>query len=198
MDNDELLARPDRPRELVALIQRRSLAFLPGWAALALGGVSGAGPLGDFDPVPLIYIAGLLVTLWLRRLHRRWYGDVRASEAQRARGYLTGLVLFGSFVVMTIVGPRAVPSPVPFALAVVFAAGVMWDPWRVSLHWLVVSVVLLWMSVVHVVGPAWALAPWATPFLIGAAGMFACAVDHALMLRLMRTPGPLVMGEQHA
>ncbi len=188
----------DVPRELVALVQRRSLAILPLWTSLAVAAALGSARLGNLDPVPLVYAAGFLLMWWLRRLHRHWYGDVRASEAQRTRGYLTGLVMVGAFVVMTIVGPRAVPSPVPFVLGAIFAASVIWDPWRVSLHWLVVSAVLLWMSVVHVVGPEWALAPWTTPFLIGTAGMSACIVDHALMLRLIRrTSGIMTLGASH-
>jgi hypothetical protein len=176
----------ERSRELVALVQRRSLMLVPLWAALAIGGVLGTARGGSEYLAPLVYLAGFLVMWWLKVLHRRWYGVIRPSEAQRRRMYFTVLGLIGAFVLMLIVGPRAVPSPVLFALASALAAGVLWDPRRVSLHWLLFAAVLLWLSVVHVLGPVWALEPWVTPLVVGTAGMVPCVVDHALMVRLMR------------
>jgi uncharacterized membrane-anchored protein len=200
MDNDEL-ARADRPRELVALIQRRSVAFLAVYGALAVVGAfgaSGVAPPGRLDPVLLTCVAGFVAMFVLRRWHRRHYGDVRMSQAQRARGVLFGFAMLAAFVAMTIVGPRAVPSPLPFTFAAVFAAGLLGDPWRVSLQWLVVVAVLLWLSVIHVFGPASLDTPWAYSLLIGVAGVVACAIDHALLARrVRRAPGGMVIGGQH-
>ena len=188
----------DGPRELVALVQRRSLAFLPIWAAVAVGGTVESARPGGRALVPLIYVAGFLLFWWLKGLHRRWYGDVRASRAQRARGLLIGMAMVAAFVVMTVVGPRAIPSPVPFAFAVAFAATVICDPWRVSIHWLAVGALLFWMSVVHVAGPEWAMAPWAFPLLTGVAGILACVIDHTLMRQLLRSmPGSMALGATH-
>lgn len=176
----------ERSRELVALVQRRSLMLVPLWAALAIGGVLGTARGGSEYLAPLVYLAGFLLMWWLKVLHRRWYGDIRPSEAQRRRTYFTVLGLIGAFMLMLIVGPRAVPSPVLLALAVGMAAAVVWDPWRVSLHWLPIAAVLVWLAILPVAGPAWALAPWVTPLVIGATGMVTCLVDHLVMVRLMR------------
>ena len=201
MDNGDIFARPDRPRELVALIQRRSLAVLPVWIAVAFSGgalMAGVAHPGHLDPVLLVYAAGFLLMWWLQRLHRRWYGDARASEQQRARGVIIGLALFGALVAAFVLGPRVVPSPVPFVFAFVIAAPVVWEPWRVSLHWLVPAIVLLWLSVMHVVVPGWSQ-PGIESLATGLAGAFAAVVDHVLLLRRIRhAPGAMVMGGQHA
>lgn len=191
----------DAPRELVALVQRRSLAILPLWASVAIVGaivVSGAPQPGRFDPIPFVYAAGLVLMWWLKRLHRRWYGDVRVSDAQRVRGYLTGLALFGALVVAFVVGPRVVPSPVPFVFAFVIAATVIWEPWRISIHWLVPAAVMLWLSVMHVAAPSWSR-PGIESVAIGLAGVFATFVDHVLMRRLMRrrTREAMALGASH-
>jgi hypothetical protein len=107
-----------------------------------------------------------------------------------------------AFVATTVVNPLAVlavPSPMPFTFAVIFALSLLSDPWRVSLHWLVLVGVLLWLSVIRVVGPDALARPSAFSLIIGAAGVLACVVDHVLLLRRIRqAPGGLVMGGQHA
>jgi hypothetical protein len=201
MDRDDLMARPDRPRELVALIQRRSLVFLPLFGALALVGAFGApGPAaaGRVDPVLVTYLIAFVAMFTLRRWHRRSYGDVRMSDAQRLRGVLFGFAILAALVGLAVVGPRAVPSPLPFTFAAIFAANLVWDPWRVSGHWLVLVAVLLWQSVVHVVGPPSLMTPAVSSMAVGSAGMFAVIVDHLLLVRMIRQPpGGVVIGGQH-
>lgn len=192
------------PREVVALVQRRSLAFLPVWAALIIAGVSGAAGLatpGRPDPMLplLVYLAGFAAMFALRRWHRRWYGDVRLTDSQRLRGRLAGLAMFLAFVAMAVLGPAAVPSPMPFTFAVIFALSLFSDPWRVSLHWLLLVGILLWLSVIHVVGPDVLARPPLYSLLIGAAGVVACVIDHVLLLRRIRkAPDGMVIGGQHA
>jgi hypothetical protein len=66
-------------------------------------------------------------------------------------------------------------------------------------HWLVEVGVLLWLSVIHVVGPDVLARTPVFSLLIGAAGFVACAIDHVLLLRRIRqAPGAMVMGGQHA
>lgn len=201
MDNDEM-SGANRPRELVALIQRRSLAFLPLFGALAFVGALGApgpAPSGKVDPVLVSYLAAFVAMFTLRRWHRRSYGEVRMSDAQILRGVLSGFAILAAFVVLMVVGPRAVPSPVPFTFAIIFAANLVWDPWRVSGHWLVLVAVLLWQSLVHVVGPASLMAPAVSSLAVGLAGMVAVIVDHLLLVRMIRQPPVgLAMGGQRA
>jgi hypothetical protein len=201
MDNGERWARPNRPRELVALIQRRSLAFVPVFGAVAAtAGFSAAGLArpGTLDPIPLIYIVGFAAMFVLLRWHRRHYGVVRPSEAQRVRGVLSGVAIVAALLAMLVVGPRAVPSPMPFTFAILFAMPLLWEPWRVSLHWLVMVGVLLWLSVVHVFGPAWLNAPWSSSLFVGAAGALCSTIDHMLMVRVIRqAPDYPVMAVRH-
>lgn len=121
------------------------------------------------------------------------------SDAQILRGVLSGFAILAAFVVLMVVGPRAVPSPVPFTFAIIFAANLVWDPWRVSGHWLVLVAVLLWQSLVHVVGPASLMAPAVSSLAVGLAGMVAVIVDHLLLVRMIRQPPVgLAMGGQRA
>jgi hypothetical protein len=104
--------------------------------------------------------------------------------------------MFLAFVVMLVVGPDAVPAPMPFTFAAIFALSMLWDPWRVSLHWLVLVGALLWLSVIDVVGPDVLAKPWAFSVITGAAGVVASVIDHVLLLRRIRlVPGAMV---QHA
>jgi hypothetical protein len=107
-----------------------------------------------------------------------------------------------AFVATAVVGPLAVlavPSPMPFTFAVIFALSLFSDPWRVSLHWLVLVGVLLWLSVIHVVGPEALARPSAFSLIIGAVGAVACVVDHVLLRRRIgQAPRDMVMGGQHA
>jgi hypothetical protein len=198
MDNDEL-AGADRPRELVALIQRRSLAFLPVWASLVVVGFTDPVSPGGRYLIPAAWVLGFAAMFVLRQWHQRWYGDAKLTESQRFRGRLGGLALLLAFIATPIVAPLAVPSPMPLTFAVVFALSLLSDPWRVSLHWLLLIAVLLWLSVIRVVGPDALATSSAFSLLIGAAGSMACVIDHVLLLRRIRqAPGAMMMGEQHA
>jgi hypothetical protein len=152
--------------------------------------------------IPAAWVLGFAAMFVLRRWHRRSFGEVRLTDAQRLRGRLAGLGVLVAFVATAASGPlavQAVPSPMPLVFAVVFALSLFSDPWRVSLHWLLLIAVLLWLSVIRVVGPDGLATPAAFSLIIGATGSMACVIDHVLLLRRIRqSPGAMMMGEQHA
>lgn len=188
----------DRPRELVSLLQRKGLVMLPVWIALAAVGamtLAGVRTEGGAGPSMLVFVVAVLLTLALRRLHRHWFGEARLSEPQRIRGTLFGMAILFAFVLTTIVGPRTVPSLMPFVFAMILGSTMLWEPWRVSLQWLVPAAVMLWLSVLHVFGPAWLLRPGIESLLVGVTGAFASLVDHVLMVRRFRRPAVSASGQ---
>jgi hypothetical protein len=177
------------PAEVVCLVQRRSLVMLPLWLVMAFGGAVMA--LGWTRPgnlaVPLVVVlVSVAPFVVLRGWYRRRFGDVRASEAQRRDALVAGVGIFAAFVLFVNLGPRTVPSIMPFVFATAIGGALVRAPWRVSLHWWPVVGVLLWISVSHVMGPAWLMIHGAEGALVGMSGAVASVIDHLMLVRAFR------------
>lgn len=185
-------------RELATLVQRRGLVFMPMWATLAILGLltlAGVRAPGDMGTPVLVFGLGFLSMVPLARYHRRRFGSIKPSDADRTRGYALTAVVFIGFFLTLAVGTRVTPSPVLIGFGVFFLTIAFLDVPRVSWQWLLPAATCLALSAI----PGTLMREGIESALLGLSGTLASVLDHMHMLRAFRhSRGGASMGAAHA